>query len=84
MVMLFRPRYTFGSDLVVIAGFYVLAKVLETFDRPIFGALRVVSGHTLKHLAAAFAGYWILLMLQRRRPISRAVAQESISAPTIS
>jgi hypothetical protein len=69
MVMLFPARYTFGSDLAVIAGFYVLAKVLETFDRPIFGALgRVVSGHTLKHLAAAFAGYWILRMLQRRRP----------------
>jgi hypothetical protein len=82
---LFPPRYMFGSDLVVLAGFYVLAKVLETYDRAIFGMLgHVVSGHTLKHLAAAFAGYWILRMLKRRRPILGTVVQESISASTIS
>jgi hypothetical protein len=70
MVMLFPPRYTFGWCLAVVAGFYVLAKVLETFDRSIFGMLgHVVSGHTLKHLAAALAGYWILRMLKRRRPV---------------
>ena len=30
----------------------------------------IVSGHTLKHLAAAAAGYCILRMLQKRRPVS--------------
>jgi hypothetical protein len=63
------PRYTRGSDLAVVAGFYVLSKVLETLDRPIFGAGHFVSGHTLKHLAAAAAGYWVLRMLQKRRPL---------------
>jgi hypothetical protein len=28
----------------------------------------VVSGHTLKHLLAALAGLWVVLMLRRRRP----------------
>jgi len=75
MALLFPPRYTFGSDLAVVAGFYVLAKVLETLDRPIFSLGQIVSGHTLKHLAAAFAGYWILRMVKRRRPIpSQAVS----------
>jgi hypothetical protein len=75
MALLFPPRYTFGSDLAVVAGFYVLAKVLETLDKPIFGLGQIVSGHTLKHLAAAFAGYWILRMVKRRRPIpSKAVS----------
>ena len=69
MALLFPPRYTFGSDLAVVAGFYILAKVLETLDKPIFRLGYVVSGHTLKHLAAAFAGYWILRMIKRRRPI---------------
>jgi hypothetical protein len=69
MAFLFRPRYTFGSDLAIVAGFYVLAKVLETFDKQIFRLGHIVSGHTLKHLAAAFAGYWILRMIKRRRPI---------------
>jgi len=40
------------------AAFYALAKVFETFDRGIFAALPV-SGHTLKHLAAGLATYWI-------------------------
>jgi hypothetical protein len=71
MALLLPPRYTFGWYLAVVAGFYGLAKVFETFDRPIFGLGHIISGHTLKHLAAGFAGYWILRMLQRRRPVSR-------------
>jgi hypothetical protein len=67
--MLFAPRYTRSRDLIVVAGFYVAAKLLETFDKGVFGVLRVVSGHTLKHLAAAMASYWILRMLQLRRPV---------------
>ena len=59
-------RYTRGSDLLMVGGFYVLAKLLEIFDRQIFGLSGVVSGHTLKHLAGAAAGYWILKMLRKR------------------
>ncbi len=51
MALLFPPRYTFGSDLAIVAGFYVLAKILETLDKPIFRLGQIVSGHTLKHLA---------------------------------
>ncbi len=69
VVLLLPPRYTRSSDLAVIASFYVLAKLLETLDRPIFATLQFVSGHTFKHLAAAAAGYWILRMLQNRRPV---------------
>jgi len=70
IMLCFPPRYTRGRDLLVVAGFYVMAKLLETFDRQIFGLGHVVSGHTLKHLAAALAGYWVLRMLVRRRPVS--------------
>jgi hypothetical protein len=72
MALLFPPRYTRGSDLAVVVGWYALAKLLETFDLAIFHALGgAVSGHTLKHLAAAMAGYWILRMVQRRTPVGR-------------
>lgn len=77
LLALFLPApYTRGSDFGLVFGFYALAKVLEFFDRPIFVALHVVSGHTLKHLAAAAAGYCILRMLQKRRP---ATAKSSTS-----
>ena len=70
-LILFPPRYTHGSDLAVIAGFYALAKLLETCDRQIFAAGHLVSGHTLKHLAASLSGYWALRMLRLRLPLTQ-------------
>ena len=66
LVLLTHSRYTRGSDFAVVVGLYILAKILEEADRVVFGLGHVVSGHTLKHLAAAAASYWILRMLQRR------------------
>ncbi len=70
VLLLLPPRYTRSSDFVVVFVFYVLAKVFETADRQIFALDRhAMSGHTLKHLAAGAAGFWILRMLQKRQPI---------------
>ena len=69
IVLLLPPRYTRSSGLTVVVGSYVLAKVFETLDKPIFELGHIVSGHTLKHLAAAAAGYWILRMPQKRHPL---------------
>jgi hypothetical protein len=77
VALLLPPRYTRGTDLAVVASFYVLAKALESSDRIIFSVGHTISGHTLKHLAAAAAGYWILRMLQRRKPISCPVPAHS-------
>jgi hypothetical protein len=63
------PRYTRGSDLLAVAGLYVLAKLCEAADKQIFSLGHIVSGHTLKHLAAGAAGLLILRMLQMRQPI---------------
>ena len=68
--LLLPARYTRGSDLLIVAAFYVLAKICETADHQIFSAERLVSGHTLKHLSAGAAGFWILRMLQKRQPIA--------------
>ncbi len=48
----------------VLAG-YVLAKALEVADHAVFDALGLVSGHTLKHLAAAGAAGWLVAAAQR-------------------
>jgi hypothetical protein len=68
LALLLPPKYSRSSDLAVVAGFYALAKILELLDRRIFELRHFVSGHTLKHLAAAAAGYWILRMLRLREP----------------
>lgn len=69
LVLLLKPRYTRGGDLAVVFAFYVIAKIFETEDGRIFSFGHIVSGHSLKHLAAAAAGYWILRMLQLREPL---------------
>jgi hypothetical protein len=82
LALLFTPSYTRGSDLAVVVGFYALAKVLEALDRPIFSLGQIVSGHTMKHLAAATAAYCIVRMLQKRRPVSPS-AGGSLSSPQL-
>lgn len=71
LTLLLPPRYTRGSDLAAVVGLYALAKILEEADRQVFALGHVVSGHTLKHLAAALAGYWVLRMLRRREIVTR-------------
>jgi hypothetical protein len=72
VILLFPARYTRTYDLGVSLALYALAKLLEATDRPIFTALKFVSGHTLKHLAAAVSACWIVRMLRLRHAMQRA------------
>lgn len=65
---LLKSRYSRGYDFLIVFGWYALAKLFETADRFILVHIHIVSGHTLKHLAAAAAGYWVLRMLRLREP----------------
>jgi len=69
VLILFRPRFTRGADFYVALALYGLAKALEAADRPVFSAGGLVSGHSLKHVAAAVSTYWILRMLKLRAPL---------------
>jgi len=69
LLWLFPARYSRGADLIVAMGFYVLAKILESLDRPVYNLGHIISGHTLKHLMAALGIYWVFRMLARRRPL---------------
>ena len=70
-------RYTRGQDLYWVFGWYVLSKLLETFDAQVLEFLGgTVSGHTLKHLAAAIAGFTVCSMLLRRTLKEPVTAQE--------
>lgn len=59
-------RYTRGRDVYWVFAGYVIAKVLELADRQAYALGHVVSGHTLKHLAAAVAGLFVCRMLMQR------------------
>ena len=60
VLLAFRPaRYTGVGGFIAMFALYGLAKAFESLDKPIFAVLRVISGHTLKHLAAAFGTYFL-------------------------
>jgi hypothetical protein len=69
VLVLFRPRYTRSWCLVLALILYTAAKLAETLDSEIYKVTQVISGHTLKHLAAAAAGFFIVLMLQGRTAV---------------
>jgi hypothetical protein len=67
---LLPAAYTRTADYFVTIGWYALAKLLEVLDRPIFeGTGEIMSGHSLKHMAAAVASYWLYRMLRRRKAL---------------
>jgi Ceramidase len=69
ILSLFPPKYTGTSYWVGAAALYALAKLLEYYDHKVYSFGGILSGHTLKHLAAAAACFAILKLFQVRRPL---------------
>ncbi|WP_111641585.1 alkaline phytoceramidase [Marinimicrobium alkaliphilum] len=68
ILWLYPARYSHSSFYLLALASYALALISEYFDRAIFEATAVISGHSLKHLLGALAAAWLLLMLRRRKP----------------
>ncbi|KAI7991283.1 hypothetical protein LOK49_LG12G00997 [Camellia lanceoleosa] len=67
MAILLPPMYTHSTFWLWAAGFYLLPKVEEAADKPIYKwTHHIVSGHTLKHLCAAMVPVFLTLMLAKR------------------
>lgn len=69
LIILLTPSpYDRPWDIAVVALFFGLARVFEIFDHQIYQlSASLLSGHTLKHLAAAIAGIWLIRMLAIRK-----------------
>ncbi|KAL3382377.1 hypothetical protein AABB24_002095 [Solanum stoloniferum] len=67
MAILLPPMYTHSTYWLWAAGFYLLAKIEEAADKPIYNwTYHIVSGHTVKHLCAAMVPVFLTLMLAKR------------------
>jgi len=54
------------TSLLLMLAFYVAAKLGEAFDAPIYSTLgNLISGHSIKHLLAAVACYWMVRIVRR-------------------
>jgi len=72
LFILFPPKYSGTSYWLIAAALYALAKLFEFYDGAIYSIGSILSGHTLKHLAAAAACFAILRYFQKRQPIRTA------------
>jgi hypothetical protein len=68
IALLYRSRYTHGGVIFAVAAAYGVAKVVESLDLEIYALGHWMSGHTLKHLAAAAGITLLLKSLERRAP----------------
>jgi hypothetical protein len=72
LVMLLIPSsYNRTWDLAIVIMFYGLARLCEIYDHQIYALSNdMISGHTLKHFAAAMAGVWLIRMIWKRKIVS--------------
>ena len=64
---LFSSRLTYSRYYWYLLGFYLLAKIFEVADHPIYEWVTFISGHSIKHLLAALGCYFIYVQLKQRR-----------------
>lgn len=70
MLALFRQRYLSNRLLLASFGLYIVAKAFEQFDGELLSVAGFMSGHTIKHVAAAAAVLCIIFAVPTR-PVSR-------------
>ena len=70
ILLSYKADYTLAQGYWYLILGYVVAKVFETFDAQIHEALGFVSGHSLKHLAAAGGLYALLGCYIKRKFIT--------------
>ncbi len=68
LLSLYNPsRYTHAKHIYQVIALYAVAKSAELLDMQIYNLTnQFISGHTLKHLVAALAVYWIVRILHKR------------------
>ena len=70
ILWLFNSRLNGNKYIWGVIGAYTVSKLMEFFDARIYSALDVISGHSLKHLFAAFAAFIYYRALRNRQILS--------------
>ena len=66
LLLFFKPTFTNVKGYWFLLFAYVLAKLLEHFDSQIYDAFIFISGHSIKHVVAAFGVYLLLISFNNR------------------
>jgi hypothetical protein len=68
ILLMSKRENDIGRYIWLMIVFYIIAKLLEHFDAGVYEGVQVMSGHALKHFAAAVAPALLVLGLSRRLP----------------
>ena len=82
LFVLYPPKYTGMYCWIAAGALYALAKLFEFTDEAVYSVGNLVSGHTLKHLAAAAACFAILRYFLVRQPVAQVSATETAKGPS--
>jgi len=74
ILLMFRSRLNGTVFLWAMIAAYVVSKITEYYDAEIYTATGVLSGHSIKHIAAAVGTLFIFIALRRRRPVGNDLA----------
>lgn len=70
LILSFPGKVPYVRYFLLVLGWYILAKVCEHYDKPIYDALGFWSGHTLKHLLSAVGLIYVMKLLDGWFPTS--------------
>jgi hypothetical protein len=81
VLLLTRAPYDRQAGWYLGIGCYGLAKVFEVYDGAVYAVTgHAVSGHSLKHVAAAVGGWFLLRMMQTRKLTPEAAGGRATSS----
>lgn len=67
ILWLFKSRLNGDNYIWGVIGAYAASKFMELFDTQLYSALGAISGHSLKHLTAAFGAFIFYRALRERK-----------------
>ena len=71
ILLLYPARFSHVTGYWWLLLFYVLAKILEYFDGQVYTLSNaLISGHSIKHMVAALAVYFLYLSYKKRKELS--------------
>lgn len=76
ILLIYRSQFDRTAFIWWVVAIYAASKVLEYFDHEIFALNGIVSGHSLKHVAAAAAPLVLLYGFAARRPVKNSPAAD--------
>jgi hypothetical protein len=67
LLYLYKPTFKYSKEVIPMFVLFGLAKLAEHFDKEIYLILyNTISGHSLKHIFVAIAGYELVALITRR------------------